>query len=253
MVGAVCADRAGLSEAGQWPPASWGRADAAPLFLAAMVQPIGPGGEGGALRFAGDAAFCRHRPPPSRGQALGREPVPDETTVCRFRHLLEEHELGRQLFDEVQRHPAAKGLKVTTGTIVDATIINAPSSTKKCRQDARSRDAPDKQGKPVVFQHEGAFWDRQPHQTDPRSGGDPSQCRRQHGAAPSVARERNPRVGRPGVSQSAGGDPPARTASAGLCQQPRSPSRCRGRGRASENRTKSKVRAKVEHPIGVIR
>jgi IS5 family transposase len=50
--------------------------------------------------------------------------------VCRFRHLLEAHDLGRQLFDEVQRHLAATGLKVATGTIVDATIINAPSSTK---------------------------------------------------------------------------------------------------------------------------
>ena len=64
------------------------------------------------------------------GIDLGREPVPDETTVCRFRHLLEAHDLGRRLFDEVQRHLAAKGLKVATGTIVDATIINAPSSTK---------------------------------------------------------------------------------------------------------------------------
>src|SRR6186997_3057859 len=61
---------------------------------------------------------------------LGREPVPDETTVCRFRHLLEAHELGQKLFEAVQRHLAAKGLKVATGTIVDATIINAPSSTK---------------------------------------------------------------------------------------------------------------------------
>jgi IS5 family transposase len=61
---------------------------------------------------------------------LGREPVPDETTECRFRHLLEEHNLGRRLFDEVQRHLAAKGLKVATGRIVDATIINAPSSIK---------------------------------------------------------------------------------------------------------------------------
>jgi len=40
---------------------------------------------------------------------LGREPVPDETTVCRFRHLLEAQDLGRRLFDEVQRHLAAKG------------------------------------------------------------------------------------------------------------------------------------------------
>jgi IS5 family transposase len=64
------------------------------------------------------------------GIDLGREPVPDETTVCRFRHLLEAHDLGRRLFDEVPCHLAAKGLKVATGTIVDATIINAPSSTK---------------------------------------------------------------------------------------------------------------------------
>ena len=68
------------------------------------------------------------------GIDLGREPVPDET-VYRFRHLLEEHDLGRRLFDEVQRHLAAKGLKAATGTIVDAVlakagIINAPSSTK---------------------------------------------------------------------------------------------------------------------------
>ena len=63
------------------------------------------------------------------GVDLGREPVPDETTVCRFRHLLEEHELGRQLFDEAQLHLAAKGLKVATGT-----IINAPSSAKNAKK-----------------------------------------------------------------------------------------------------------------------
>ena len=62
---------------------------------------------------------------------LGREPAPDETTVCRFRHLLEAHDLGQKLFDEVQRHLAAKGLKMATGTIVDATIINAPSSPSR--------------------------------------------------------------------------------------------------------------------------
>jgi transposase, IS5 family len=46
------------------------------------------------------------------GIDLGREPVPDETTVCRFRHLLEQHAFGRRLFDEVQRHLATKGLPV---------------------------------------------------------------------------------------------------------------------------------------------
>src|SRR6516165_9475734 len=61
MVGAVRADRAVLSQAGQWPPAGGGGTHVAPLFSAAMVQPVGSGGGGGALRFAGDAAFCRHR------------------------------------------------------------------------------------------------------------------------------------------------------------------------------------------------
>jgi len=64
------------------------------------------------------------------GIDLGREPVPDETTVCKFRHLLEKHKLGKKLFEEVGRYLHAKGLKVASGTIVDATIISAPSSTK---------------------------------------------------------------------------------------------------------------------------
>jgi IS5 family transposase len=61
---------------------------------------------------------------------LGRESVPDERTVCKFRHLLEKHDLGRKLFDEVNRHLQAEGMKVSSGTMVDATIINAPSSTR---------------------------------------------------------------------------------------------------------------------------
>jgi len=64
------------------------------------------------------------------GIDLGREPVPDETTVCKFRHLLEHHGLGRRLFEQVGQHLKAQGLKVSSGTIVDATIISAPSSTK---------------------------------------------------------------------------------------------------------------------------
>jgi IS5 family transposase len=64
------------------------------------------------------------------GIDLGREPAPDETTILRFRHLLESHDLGRRLFAEVGRHLQAQGLKIATGTIVDASIIAAPSSTK---------------------------------------------------------------------------------------------------------------------------
>src|SRR6202790_259743 len=59
---------------------------------------------------------------------LGNEPVPDETTVCKFRHLLEEHNLGGAMLATVNVHLERRGIKITTGTIVDATIIPAPSS-----------------------------------------------------------------------------------------------------------------------------
>lgn len=64
------------------------------------------------------------------GIDLGRERVPDGTTLLRFRRLLEQHGLGQQLFAQVGQVLQARGLKVGTGTIVDATIIAAPSSTK---------------------------------------------------------------------------------------------------------------------------
>jgi IS5 family transposase len=64
------------------------------------------------------------------GIDLGCEPAPDETTVCKFRHLLERHELGKRIFARVNIYLADHGLKVGTGTIVDATILHAPSSTK---------------------------------------------------------------------------------------------------------------------------
>jgi len=60
----------------------------------------------------------------------GREPVPDETTICKFRHLLEAHQLGEQLFTLIRTYLAEQGLQISRGTIVDATIISAPSSTK---------------------------------------------------------------------------------------------------------------------------
>ncbi len=71
------------------------------------------------------------------GIDLGCEPVPDEPTILNFRHLLERHDLGKLLFDRVNKHLATRGLKVAGGTIVDATIIAAPSSTKN---EAKARD-----------------------------------------------------------------------------------------------------------------
>ena len=57
-------------------------------------------------------------------------PLPDETTILNFRHLLDKHELGEGLFEEINRHLESQGLRLQEGTIVDASIIAAPSSTK---------------------------------------------------------------------------------------------------------------------------
>ena len=64
------------------------------------------------------------------GVDLGRAPAPDETTILNFRHLLEEHDLCGQMLVAVNLYLATRGIRITTGTIVDATIIHAPSSAK---------------------------------------------------------------------------------------------------------------------------
>jgi IS5 family transposase len=64
------------------------------------------------------------------GIDLGAEPVPDETTVCKFRHLLERNGMGKTLLKAMNTYLRENGIKVGNGTIVDATIISAPSSTK---------------------------------------------------------------------------------------------------------------------------
>ncbi len=83
------------------------------------------------------------------GIDLGRERVPDGTTLLKFRRLLEDNDLGEQLFATVGQLLQARGLKVGTGTIVDATIIGAPSSTKNA----------DKQRDPEMHQtRKGQQW-----------------------------------------------------------------------------------------------
>ncbi len=65
------------------------------------------------------------------------EPIPDETTILNFRHMLEESDLAEDIFKQVNAHLSRKGLMLKRGSIVDATIIAAPSSTKN---DAGERD-----------------------------------------------------------------------------------------------------------------
>jgi IS5 family transposase len=73
------------------------------------------------------------------GIDLGEEAAPDETTILNFRHLLEAKDMGAELLRLVNVYLEENGLKVSRGTIVDASIINAPSSTKN-RDLARDPD-----------------------------------------------------------------------------------------------------------------
>jgi transposase, IS5 family len=78
------------------------------------------------------------------GIELIDDAVPDETTILRFRHLLEQHQLTEQIFALVRGLLEQKRLLLKSGTIVDATIIDAPPSTKN---EAKARDPEMKQGK----------------------------------------------------------------------------------------------------------
>lgn len=72
------------------------------------------------------------------GFVLGRDSLPDESTILGFRHWLERHGLGAKMFEVVGTWLTEQGLLLRKGTIVDATIIQAPSSTKNRRGNAES-------------------------------------------------------------------------------------------------------------------
>jgi len=94
------------------------------------------------------------------GIDLGCEAVPGATTLLKFRRLLERHQLGERLFAEVGRVLQASGMKLASGTIVDATLIAAPQLDEKQAAGARPRDASDARRKAVAFRHEVAHWGR---------------------------------------------------------------------------------------------
>jgi IS5 family transposase len=81
-----------------------------------------PGAEEALYDIQSMRAFC--------GLELGRDAIPDETTILNFRHLLERHDLTKAIFSAVAEHLAAKGELLRGGTIVDATLIAASPSTK---------------------------------------------------------------------------------------------------------------------------
>ena len=93
-------------------------------------------------------------------RAFGRlnlgEPIPDETTILNFRHLLEANDLAEDILKTVNAHLAKKGLLLKRGSIVDATIIAAPSSTKNAEGERDPEMHQTKKGKPMALRDEGA-------------------------------------------------------------------------------------------------
>ena len=81
-----------------------------------------PGAEEALYDIQSMRAFCNLE--------LGRDPIPDETTILNFRHLLETHGLTKAVFEAVAEHLEARGALLRGGTIVDATLIAASPSTK---------------------------------------------------------------------------------------------------------------------------
>ena len=82
--------------------------------------------------------------------------MPDETTILNFRHLLERHDLGAGLFEEINAHLASRGHRLRRGTIVDASIIEAPSSTKNRRRARDPEMHQTRKGKQWYFGMKGA-------------------------------------------------------------------------------------------------
>jgi transposase, IS5 family len=188
------------------------------------------------------------------GIDLGAEPVPDETTVCKFRHLLEEHKLGEEILGTVNLHLQAKGVRITTGTIVDATLIHAPSSTKNREQSRDPEMHQAKKGKNWYFgmkAHVGVDSKSKIIHTAVATAANVSDV----AMLPDLLHGEETRVWGDGAYQ-------GQTAVIRECA-PRAldftQRRCRYKGQIvdevtwAKNRTKSKVRARVEHVFQVMK
>jgi IS5 family transposase len=187
------------------------------------------------------------------GIDLGLEGAPDETTICKFRHRLERHKLGKTLLKAVNEYLHTNGIKIANGTIVDATIISAPSSTKN------------KDGQRDPEMHQTAKGQQWYFGMKAHLGVD-SKTKLIHTILASAAnvhdREALPYLLHGGETRVWGDQGYQGQTAVIRARAPRARDftnrKHRGRGWSdavarAKNRTKSRVRAKVEHPIGVIK
>jgi IS5 family transposase len=177
-----------------------------------------------------------------------------DPAMCKFRHLLEENHLGEEILGTVNLHLQAKGVRITTGTIVDATLIHAPSSTKNREQSRDPEMHQAKKGKNWYFgmkAHVGVDSKTKIIHTAVATAANVSDV----AMLPDLLHGEETRVWGDGAYQGQTGvirecAPGARD----FTQR-----RCRYKGQIvdevawAKNRTKSKVRARVEHVFQVMK
>ena len=143
MVGARGGHRAALPECGQRQASVPAGRDASGARHAVGMEPERPGHGELPVR---DAHSAR------RFAGLGIEALPDETTILNFRRRLERADLGEPLFDRINAVLAERGTRLSTGTLVDASFVEAPSSTKNRKGE---RDPEMRQGRKGKTWHFG--------------------------------------------------------------------------------------------------
>jgi len=187
------------------------------------------------------------------GVDLGAAAAPDETTICRFRHLLEKHDLCGMMLDAVNIHLEAKGIKIATGTIVDATIIHAPSSTKNASGERDPEMHQTKKGNQWYFglkAHVGVDAKQGTVHTVVTTAANVADCR----VLPDLLHGEERKVWGDGgyQGQTEAIQEAAPKAQDMTCKRTRYKNRVDERQRA-KNRSKSSVRAKVEHPFRILK
>jgi IS5 family transposase len=187
------------------------------------------------------------------GIDLGREPAPDETTVCKFRHLLEEHHLGGEMLETVNLHLEKKGVRITRGTIVDATIIHAPSSTKNRDQQRDPEMHQTRKGKDWYFGMKAHVGVDSKHKIIHSAVVTPANVA-DSAVLPELLHGEETRVWGDGAYQGQSEVIHRHAPRARDCTQ----RRCRYKDGVDQverekNRAKSRVRSKVEHVFGVMK
>lgn len=184
---------------------------------------------------------------------MGRASAPDEATILNFRHLLDAHDLGGAMLDAVNHYLEAKGLRITTGTIVDATIIHAPSSTKNASGERDPEMRQTRKGNQWCFGMKAHLG------VDAKTGIVHSVCSTAASAAachtlPDLLHGGERKVWGDGAYQGRG--EAIRGAAPHAQDMTCKRTRCKGRvdqNQRAKNRSKSRVRAKVEHSFGILK